>query len=72
MRYELISQTKLAKGGIIMTKRKVAHDAALHNNKTPTESMENVELTDETKNREDMQRAANRNSKQGRKGKSDL
>jgi len=55
-----------------MTKRKVAHDAALHNNNTPTESIENVELTNESKNREDMQRAANRNSKQGRKGKNDL
>lgn len=55
-----------------MTKRKVTRDAALHNNNTPTESMQNIELTDETKSREDMQRAANRNSKKGRKGKSDL
>ncbi len=62
----------LSKGGITMTKRKVAHDAALRNNNTPTESLENVEFTNESKNREDMQRAANRNSKQGRKGKNDL
>ncbi|MCD5323123.1 MULTISPECIES: hypothetical protein [Pontibacillus] len=51
-----------------MTKRKVARDAALKNNSTPTESMTNVELTDETKSQEDMQRGANRNSKHGLQG----
>lgn len=51
-----------------MTKRKVTRDAALKNNSTPTESMANVELTDETKSQEDMQRGANRNSKHGMQG----
>ncbi|GGD21941.1 hypothetical protein [Pontibacillus salipaludis] len=51
-----------------MTKRKVTRDAALKNNSTPTESMANVELTDEAKSQEDMQRGANRNSKHGMQG----
>lgn len=51
-----------------MTKRKVIRDAADKNNNTPTESMPSVELSNETKSREDMMRAGNRNSKHGLQG----
>ncbi|KGP73358.1 hypothetical protein [Pontibacillus yanchengensis] len=51
-----------------MTKRKVTHDAAQKNNMTPTESLGNVELNDETISREKMERASNRNSKKGFQG----
>ncbi|MBG9811789.1 hypothetical protein [Priestia endophytica] len=51
-----------------MPKRKVSFDAAKTNNQTPTESMPDTEFSAEYSG-EDSHKAANRNSKKGRKGK---
>lgn len=51
-----------------MPKRKVYFDAAKTNNQTPTESMPDTEFSAEYSG-EDSHKAANRNSKKGRKGK---
>ncbi|KMJ58243.1 stage 0 sporulation regulatory protein [Bacillus sp. LL01] len=55
-------------GVIALAKRKVAHDAAQNNNKTPKESLPDTEFSAEYQ-QEDMIRGANRNSKKGRQGK---
>ncbi|MDQ0243819.1 hypothetical protein [Priestia abyssalis] len=52
-----------------MAKRKVAHDAAKKNNFTPKESLPDTEFSVEYGG-EDAIKGANRNSKQGRKGRS--
>jgi hypothetical protein len=51
-----------------LAKRKVAHDAAVNNNKTPKESLPDTEFS-AAYEKEDMIRGANRNSKKGRQGK---
>lgn len=51
-----------------LAKRKVAHDAAKNNNKTPKESLPDTEFS-AAYDKEDMIRGANRNSKHGRQGK---
>jgi hypothetical protein len=58
----------LDEGMVTMAKRKVAHDAAKKNNFTPKESLPDTEFSVEYSG-EDNFKAANRNSKQGRKGK---
>ncbi|MGD6775804.1 hypothetical protein ACQCT3_12770 [Sutcliffiella horikoshii] len=55
-------------GVMALAKRKVAHDAAKNNNKTPKESLPDTEFSAEYQ-KEDMIRGANRNSKHGRQGK---
>lgn len=52
----------------VVEKRKVAHDAAKNNNKTPKESLPDTEFS-AAYDKEDMIRGANRNSKKGRQGK---
>lgn len=59
----------LDKGMVMMAKRKVAHDAAKKNNFTPKESLPDTEFSVEYGG-EDAIKGANRNSKQGRKGRS--
>ncbi|WP_169865052.1 hypothetical protein [Sutcliffiella halmapala] len=50
-----------------MVKRKVAHNAAKNNNKTPKESLPDTEFAAEFQQEEAI-RGANRNSKHGRQG----
>ena len=58
----------LYEGMVTMAKRKVAHDAAKKNNFTPKESLPDTEFSVEYGG-EDAIKGANRNSKQGRKGR---
>ncbi|WP_018664978.1 hypothetical protein [Heyndrickxia acidiproducens] len=53
-----------------MAKRKAEIDAARKNNQTPRENLVETEFSAEFTHGEEAIKAANRNSKQGRKGKS--
>ncbi|MEH7393351.1 hypothetical protein [Bacillus sp. JJ1474] len=53
-----------------MTKRKAEFDAALKHTKTPKKNLEESEFSAEFSQGENPMKGANRNSKQGRKGRS--
>ncbi|MET3698208.1 hypothetical protein SAMN05877753_10863 [Bacillus oleivorans] len=52
-----------------MAKRKAEFDAAIKNNKTPYKNKEEMEFSPEFSQGEEPMKGANRNSKQGRKGR---
>ncbi|MEH7121809.1 hypothetical protein V7122_09365 [Bacillus sp. JJ1532] len=53
-----------------MAKRKAEFDAALKHTKTPKKNLEESEFSAEFSQGENPMKGANRNSKQGRKGRS--
>lgn len=58
------------KEAINMAKRKAEYDAALKHTKTPKKNLEETEFSAEFAQGENPMKGANRNSKQGRKGRS--
>lgn len=52
-----------------MAKRKAEHGAAIKHSKTPKKNLQEMEFSAEFSSGENAMKGANRNSKQGRKGR---